>query len=134
MPGPVAQELAYNPGMKALQEFLHHGDYLTVRQEPDHFVLDYGTSGRTFTPGAHSVISAETGVADQTTGWKSGNFVINVRPQVGPAITETYGLSDDKKHLVVKLHVNATDLPAIDLKQVYAHTDESLPRSMPTND
>jgi hypothetical protein len=127
-------ELQYNPEMQTLQAFLRHGDYLTVRQDPEHFVLDYGSSGRTYTPGAHSVVSNDYGVADQVSGWKGSEYVISLRPQVGPGIDEQYGLSPDRQHLVVKLHIDSTDLPAVDLKQVYVRTDEILPRSMPSND
>jgi hypothetical protein len=132
---PTATDiLTHSPAMHELQSFIQHGDYLTVRQGPEHFVLDYGSFGRSFTPGAHSVVSSEMGVADQVTGWKGKSFVIDVKPQVGASTTEEYALSDDKQHLIVKLHVGSSDLPGYDLKQVYARTDEALPRSMPTND
>jgi hypothetical protein len=126
--------LTHSPAMHALQSFIQHGDYLTVRQGPEHFVLDYGSFGRSFTPGTHSVVSSEMGVADQVTGWKGKSYVIDVKPQVGAATTEEYALSDDKQHLIVKLHVGGSDLPGFDLKQVYARTNEVLPHSMPTND
>lgn len=126
--------LAHSPVMHELMAFITRGDYLTVHQEPERFVLDYGTSGRSFTPGSRSVVSAETGVADQYTGWKGKSYVIDVRPQVGPSITEEYSLSPDQQHLIVKLHVGSSDLPSVDLKQVYARTTDIVPRAVPLHD
>jgi hypothetical protein len=110
------------------------GDLLTVRQGPGQFALDYGTSQRSFTPGAHSVVSAESGVADQTSGWKGREYVINVRGQLGPDVTERYGLSADGRHLVAKLHIATEELSAVDLTRVYDPTNEAAPRQLPTND
>jgi hypothetical protein len=134
-PRPGAADILTNSqAMHELMAFLQRGDYLTVRQDPEHFELQYGSTGRSFTPGAKSVVSAETGVADQVSGWKGKVYVIDVRPQVGPSITEEYSLSEDQKHLVVKLHVGSSELPAVDLKQVFARVPEVGPRALPTND
>lgn len=132
--GAPADYLSHSPTMHELMDFITRGDYLTVRQETDSFGLQFGSSARSFTPGGHSVVSAETGVADQVSGWKGKAYVIDIKPQVGPAITESYSLSDDQKNLIVKLHVAGSDLPAVDLKEVYAHTAESAPRALPTNE
>jgi hypothetical protein len=123
-----------SPEMHVLMSNLTRGDFLTVRQTPEQIALDYGTSVRTFSPGGHSVVSAETGVADQTSGWKNKEYVIYVRPQLGPEVVERYGLSEDGRHLVVKLHIGAFDLSKIDLTRVYDPTDEIAPRTLPTND
>jgi len=110
------------------------GDFLSVRQGPGEFVLDYGGSRRTFTPGQHSVVSAEGGVGDQTSGWKGRNYVIEVRAQNGPLVTEEYGLSPDGKELLAKLHIGSGELPAVSLTRVYRPTDESAPHQLPIND
>jgi hypothetical protein len=130
----AAEILAHSPAMNALTSFINRGDYLTVREGPEHFLLDYGSTSRSFTPGVHSVVGADTGVADQVSGWKGKEYVINVTPQIGPSITEEYGLSDDQKHLIAKLHVGGSELPSVDLKRVYNRTDEVAPRAAPTND
>ena len=111
-----------------------HGDFLTVRQSPGEFVLDYGTSRRSFTPGQHSVVSTESGVGDQTSGWKGHEYVIEVKAQNGPTVTEEYGLSPDGKQLLVKLHIGSAELPAVSLTRVYRPTDESAPHQLPTSD
>ena len=83
------------------------GDYLTVHQSSDAFVLDYGTMQRSYTPGGKSVVSAEMGVADQTSGWDGQQYRINTKAQVGSNIVETYGLSPDGAHLIDKVHIGA---------------------------
>jgi hypothetical protein len=131
---PRPDPLLRSPMAQVLRASIARGDFLTVRQGPGEFALDYGTSQRSFTPGARSVVSAQSGVADQTSGWKGGEYVINLRAQLGPDVTERYGLSADGKHLVAKLHIATEELSAVDLTRVYDPTDETAPRQLPTND
>jgi hypothetical protein len=132
--GPHPDPLRRSPMMHVLTRALERGDFLTVRQSSDELVLDYGTSVRSFTPGAHSVVSAENGVADRTSGWDGRQYVIRDKAQMGPSVVETYGLSPDGQHLVETLHIGAYELPAIDLKRVYDHTTEAMPRPLPNTD
>jgi len=126
--------LLRSPMAHVLLTSIAHGDLLTVRQGPGEFALDYGTSQRRFTPGARSVVSAEGGVADQTSGWQGREYVIKVRAQLGPDVTERYGLSADGKHLVAKLHIATEELSAVELTRVYDPANETAPRQLPTND
>jgi hypothetical protein len=126
--------LLRSPMAHVIMTSLARGDFLTVRQTPGEFVLDYGTSQRSFTPGGHSVVSAEGGVGDQTSGWKHREYVIEIKAQLGPEVTERYGLSADGRQLVEKLHIGAAELPAVNLTRVYNPTRESAPRQLPTND
>ncbi len=132
--GARPDPLARSPMAHVLLASIARGDFLTVRQAPGEFVLDYGSSQRRFTSGAHSVVSAENGVADQSCGWSGREYVIAVRGQSGPDVTERYGLSADGRHLIEKLHIGAEELPAVDLTRVYVPTDETAPRQTPTND
>ena len=132
--GPHFDPLQRSPMAHILTNTAARGDFLTVRQGPGEFVLDYGTSRRTFVPGQHSVVSAEGGVGDQTSGWKGHAYVIEVRAQQGPVATEEYSLSPDGKELVMKLHISSGELPAVTLKRVYRPTDESAPHQLPTSD
>jgi len=132
--GPHFDPLQHSPMAHIISNSAARGDFLTVRQGPGQFVLDYGTSRRTFTPGQHSVVSAEGGVGDQTSGWKGHEYVIEVKAQQGPSITEEYALSPDGKELVMKLHISSGELPAVTLMRVYRPTDESAPRQLPTSD
>jgi hypothetical protein len=132
--GPHADPLRRSPMMHVLARALERGDFLTVRQSSDELVLDYGTSVRSFTPGGHSVVSAENGVADRTSGWDGRQYVIRDKAQMGPSVVERYGLSPDGRHLVETLRIGPYELPAIELKRVYERTTEAAPRELPNTD
>jgi hypothetical protein len=132
--GPRADPLRRSPMMHVLARALERGDFLTVRQSSDELVLDYGTSVRSFTPGGHSVVSAENGVADRSSGWDGRRYVIRDKAQMGPGVVESYGLSPDGRHLLETLRIGPYELPAIELKRVYDHTTEAAPRELPNTD
>jgi hypothetical protein len=131
---PRPDPLLRSPMAHVLLTSVARSDLLTVRQGPGEFALDYGTSQRSFASGAHSVVSAEGGVADQTCGWQGREYVIRVRAQLGPDVTERYALSADGKHLVAKLHIATEELSAVELTRVYDPANETAPRQLPTND
>jgi hypothetical protein len=129
-----ADPLRYSPMMHALAAVLARGDFLTVRQSSEELVFDYGTTARSFTPGAHSVVSAEMGVADQVSGWEGREYVIYIKAQLGPNIVDRYGLSPDGQRLIEKLRIGPAELPAVALTRVYERTTETAPRAPPTTD
>ena len=126
--------LQRSPMMHVLSQVIARGDYLTVRQTSEQLSLDFGTVQRSYTPGGRSVVSAETGVADQTSGWDGRDYVINIRAQLGANVSERLSLSADGAHLIDKLHIGPAELPAIELTRVYGRTDQPAPRAVPTND
>jgi hypothetical protein len=133
-PGIRRDPLQRSPMAHVVMRCIDRGDFLTIRQGPGEFVLDYGTSVRSFTPGAHSVVSAEGDVGDQTSGWDGRAYVIKVKAQLGPDVTEELSLSADGKQLLYKLHIGAEELPAVTLTRVYVPTNEVAPRLLPNND
>jgi hypothetical protein len=120
--------------IKTLQADLARADNLAIRQSPEKFSLDYGSTVRSFTPGSVSVVSAAWGVADQSSGWKGKDFVIHVKPQMGVASVEKYTLSEDGKHLLEELTLGGGEFPSVKLKRVYDHTDKPVARDVFTND
>jgi hypothetical protein len=130
---PRGDPLQRSPMAHTIMNAVARGDFLTIRQRPDEFVLDYGTTRRSFTPGQHSVVSAEGGVADQISGWDGHTYVIEVKEQYGSTIKEEYSLSGDGA-LLEKLHVGASELPAVNLTRVYRPNRDSAPRLAPSND
>lgn len=126
--------LQYSPMMHALSAVLARGEFLTVRQSSEQLVFDYGTTARSFTPGAHSVVSAEMGVADQVSGWEGREYAIYVKAQLGPNIQDRYGLSADGQRLMEKIRIGPAELPAVALTRVYERTTETAPRAPPTTD
>jgi len=117
-----------------LQADLARARNLTIRQSPEQFSLDYGSTVRSFTPGAISVVSASWGVADQSSGWKGRDFVIQVKPQMGVASYEKFSLAEDGKRLTEELSLGGGEFPSVKLKRVYDHTDRPLPRAVPNNE
>jgi hypothetical protein len=120
--------------IKMLQADLARAGNLTIKQSPDRFLLDYGSGIRSFTPGAVSVVSAAWGVADQSSGWKGRDYVIQVKPQTGVASYERYSLSADGRQLSEELQLGGGEYPSVKLKRVYDRTDKPLPRAVPNID
>jgi hypothetical protein len=106
-----------------------NGDGLVIEQAPDRFTLRRGDSRRTFTPGGHSVVGVAGGVADQSTGWRGREYVIDVRPQVGPRVTERYGLGPEGR-LVEKVELSGDGLPKLEFTRVY-DKGAAPPRALP---
>ncbi|HEY2275934.1 MAG TPA: hypothetical protein VGH61_10560 [Steroidobacteraceae bacterium] len=126
--------LRYSPMMNVLSETLARGDFLTVRQSTEQLAFDYGTTARTFTPGVHSVVSAQMGVADQVSGWEGREYVIHIKAQLGPNVVDQFGLSNDGQRLIEKLRIGPAELPAIALTRVYERTTETAPRAPSTSE
>jgi hypothetical protein len=120
--------------IKMLQADLARAGAISIRQVPDQFSIDYGSGVRSFTPGSISVVSASWGVADQSSGWKGRDFVIQVKPQTGVASYERYSLSEDGQHLSEELQLGGGEYPSVKLKRVYGRTAKPLPRAVPNNE
>jgi hypothetical protein len=131
--GPRRDPLHHSQMAHVLQDVMARGEYLTIHQGAEEIVFDYGTSRHSFTPGAHSVVSSENGVADQKSGWNKRGYVIVVTPQMGPEITDSYALSDDGKRIIEKLHIANYELPAQTLTRVYASAASPPPRQLPSD-
>jgi hypothetical protein len=131
---PRGDPLQHSPMMHVLSQVIARGDYLTVRQSSEEFALDFGTTQRSYTPGGRSVVSAEMGVADQTSGWAGHDYLITIKAQLGPNVIERYGLSADGTRLIDKVHIGPAELPAIELTRVYRRTSEPAPHAVPSND
>jgi hypothetical protein len=126
--------LARSTAAHILREVIARGELLTIHQSPEQIVFDFGTSRRSFAPGAHSVVSAEGGVGDQHSGWSAHGYLIVIKAQQGPEVTDAYDLSAGGKQLVEKLHIGSYELPAVDLKRVYSLTTDATPHQLPTSD
>lgn len=133
-PGPGMDPLRNSPTMHELSAILQRNDFLTIRQSTDQVSFDYGTTVRSYTPGGRSVVSSENGVADQTSGWSGKQYVINIKPQLGPLVVEEYALSPDGKQLIVKSHIGPFELSKVNLTRVYDATGAVVPNSRPSND
>jgi len=109
-----------------------HVDRLTIEQSPTRLVFSRGEWRRTFTPGGQSVVSVADGVADQRSGWSGKEYVIEVRPQVGPRVIERYGLSADNRQLVERFTLTDEWLPKLEFTRVYVRGTPPS-RALPTS-
>jgi hypothetical protein len=132
------------PGGGGRREYIPHSIYaealgnmltsdaLTIEQSPTRVALIRDGSRRSFTPGGESVVSVPEGVADQHSGWKGREYVIEVKPQVGARVIERYGLSQDNHQLVEKVTATEEGLPKLEFTRVYelgAPASRPLPTS-----
>jgi hypothetical protein len=95
------------PDITIQQSLLRGGDFLRIEQREGEFIIADGETTRSFVPGEKSVISVQTGVADQRSGWKGKEYWIDIKPQVGPRVTETLRLSDKGDHLIETIDVGS---------------------------
>jgi hypothetical protein len=108
-----------------------NGDSLTIEQSATRFVIERTESRRIYTPGGRSVVSVADGVADQSSGWKGREYVIDVRPQIGPRLTERYALTADGR-LTEKISLTGDDLPKLEFTRVYTR-GPAASRPLPTS-
>ena len=109
-----------------------HAEGLTIEQSATRLMFARGDWRRTFTPGGQSVVSVAEGVADQRSGWSGRDYVIEVKPQVGPRVIERYGLSGDNRQLVEKFTLTEEGLPKLEFTRVYVRGIPA-PRALPTS-
>jgi len=109
-----------------------HVDGLTIEQSPTRLVFSRGEWRRTFTPGGQSVVGVADGVADQRSGWSGRDYVIELKPQVGPRVIERYGLSADSRQLVEHFTLTDEGLPKLEFTRVYVRGTPP-PRALPTS-
>ena len=124
----------YRPPLDIQMTELRGGEWLQIEQKPDEIVITNGARVRSFTPGQKSVVSVPSGVADQRSGWKGREYVIDLRPQLGPSSEERYKLSDDGKHLYVTIKIAGEGRNhSLTVKRVYERTAE-IPQALPASD
>ena len=71
------------------------GDYLRIKVSSGAFTVTSGDSSDEYTPGVESDISAVQGDAQQFTGWKGTDYVIDTKPQLGAEIIQTFSQTKD---------------------------------------
>ncbi|MGH8260595.1 MAG: hypothetical protein ACREUG_13030, partial [Steroidobacteraceae bacterium] len=111
---------SFPPDIALQQSLLAGADWLRIQQQPGELVITNAETSRSFAPGERSVISVPSGVADQRSGWKGGEYWVEIKPQVGPAATEKLRLSPDGKQLIETIEVGSEGpIPRLDVKRVY---------------
>ncbi|MGH8303371.1 MAG: hypothetical protein ACRET5_18125 [Steroidobacteraceae bacterium] len=114
-----------------LMSSVPRGDYLRIAVSGGSFTVISGDSSDEYTPGLESEISAQQGDAQQISGWKAADYVIDTRPQWGAEIIQSYSLTKDGK-LAVTVRLTGGKIN-FKLTRVYDRTTRVAPLAPPTN-
>ena len=100
--GPEGGELGVGVGgpprtsaVDQLMSNLPQGDYLRIKVSSSAFTVTSGDSSDEYTPGVEADISAVQGDAQQFTGWKGTDYVVDTKPQFGAEIIQTFSQAKD---------------------------------------
>ena len=133
-PGEGTDEMGAGPARSStvdeLMSSVPRGDYLRISLGASSFTVSSGDSSDQYTPGLQSDISAEQGDAQQISGWKGEDYVIDTKPQWGAEIIQRYGLTKEGKlTMTVRLTGRGTRLT---FTRVYDRTTRVAPLAPPT--
>lgn len=113
-----------------LMSSVPRGDYLRINVSATAFTVTSGDSSEQYTPGLESEISAEQGDAQQISGWKGADYVIDTKPQWGAEIITSYGLTQDGNlSMTVRLAGAGTKFT---FTRIYDRTTRVAPLAPPT--
>lgn len=122
--------LATSP-VDELMSNVPRGDYLRITVSSSAFTVISGDSTDEYTPGLESDISAERGDAQQISGWKGADYVIDTKPQLGAEILQSYTLTKDGRLMVtMRLTGHGTKFT---FNRIYDRTTAVAPLAPPTN-
>ncbi|MGH8295582.1 MAG: hypothetical protein ACRETZ_08810 [Steroidobacteraceae bacterium] len=128
--GPAMGPMPHVSAMDELMANVPQGDYLTINASSGAFTVTSGDSSNQYTPGQESDISAQQGDAQQISGWKGADYVIDTRPQWGPEIIQSYGLTKDGQ-LLMKLSLSGRGI-RFTFNRLYDRTTRVAPLAPPT--
>lgn len=114
-----------------LMSSIPRGDYLRITVSSGAFTVISGDSTDEYTPGLQSDISAEQGDAQQISGWKGADFVIDTKPRLGAEILQSYTLTKDGR-LMMTLRLTGRGTK-FTFNRVYDRTAQVAPLAPPTN-
>ncbi len=115
-----------------LMSSVPEGSYLRITAGAGGFTVASGAGSNQYTPGQPSDVSAQQGYAQQISGWKGTDYVIDTRPQWGPEIIQSYGLTQDGRlKVTVRLLGGRIDFT---FARIYDRTTRVSPLAPPTND
>jgi hypothetical protein len=106
------------------------GDYLRIKVSSGAFTVVSGASSDEYTPGVESDVSAEQGDAQQISGWKGTDYVIDTKPQFGAEIIQTYSITQDGTlSMTLRLSGSGTNFT---FTRIYDRTTSAPPLAPPT--
>ena len=113
-----------------LMSTVPQGDYLRIKVSPSAFTVTSGDSSDEYTPGVESDISAVQGDAQQFTGWKGTDYVIDTKPQIGAEIIQTFSQAKDGT-LSMTVRLSGSEVH-FTFTRVYDRTTGVTPLAPPT--
>lgn len=113
-----------------LMSSVPQGDYLKITVTATAFTVMSGDSSEEYTPGLESDISAEQGDAQQISGWEGAQYVIDTKPQWGPEIMTSYGLTKEGR-LTMTVQLSSREIK-LTFTRVYDRTMSVAPLAPPT--
>jgi len=120
----------HNSPVDELLSSVPRGDYLRIKVSPGGFTVVSGDSSDEYSPGVESEISAEQGDAEQISGWKGADYVIDTQPEFGAQIIQTYSLTKDGNlSMTVRLTGSGTKFT---FTRIYDRTTSAPPLAPPT--
>lgn len=133
-PGEGGDDMSMGPSrfspVDELMSNVPRGDYLRIGIGASSFTVSSGDSSDEYTPGLQSEISAEQGDAEQISGWKGADYVIDTKPQLEAEIIQRYGLTKDGK-LALTLRLTGGGIK-LTFTRVYDRTTRVAPLAPPT--
>lgn len=106
------------------------GDYLRIKVSPSAFTVASGVSSDEYTPGVVSDVSAEQGDAQQISGWKGTDYVIDTKPQFGAEIMQTFSITKEGNlSMTLQLSGSGTKFT---FTRIYDRTTSVSPLAPPT--
>ena len=128
--GVVGGGSVYASAVDELMTNVPQGDYLRIKVSSGAFTVTSGNSSSEYTPGVESDISAVQGDAQQFTGWKGTDYVIDTRPQLGAEIIQTFSEVKDGT-LSMTLRLSGTGIH-LTFTRIYNRTTGVTPLAPPT--
>lgn len=128
--GVVGGGSVYASAVDELMTNVPQGDYLRIKVSSGAFTVTSGNSSNEYTPGVESDISAVQGDAQQFTGWKGTDYVIDTKPQLGAEIIQTFSeVKDGTLSMTVRLSGTGIHLT---FTRIYDRTTGVTPLAPPT--
>lgn len=120
-------------GSTLIQEFLSNvpGSYLRITVAPGSFSVASGNASQEYSPGIQTAVELGQVSAEQISGWKGRQYVIDTKPERGPSMTQSYQLAHGKLLATVRLRGQGIDTT---LTLRYERTTKAPAALLPTND
>lgn len=123
-------------GAAWMREFIARvpvGDYLGIGIAPGVFTVRSAGGSQQCDLGVPTAVTFGEGTADQTCGWRGSDFLIELRPRIGPELTERFALEPGGE-LMMSLHLTGNGID-VRLIRRYRRTPRAVaPALLPTSD